>query len=312
MESNSARILAKNIYINNDTRATGNNNNDLIIGPSGAGKTRGYVIPNILQANGSLVVTDTKGRNEALEKYLEKNKKQLKLTAYGVVGIGLMVSPQLYTNIFRQIGEILDKIIAYLKKNNFPGADHCPYCGTPLDGGCVDMLESDIPFRAHEACFNRAYAAAKQREADEEAMPANRLAGMGGAFCGALVGAALFVVLFFWWNFAALGAAVSVFLGGWLYGKFGGKNTLFKVIGVALLTLAVMLLTFFGCLWAQAAIEGQGLSYISEGLSRGGEYLQNFLLNFIFIFVFDLIGTSYAVFSFLRDRKKISANMRRL
>lgn len=174
------------------------------------------------------------------------------------------------------------------------------------------MLESDIPFRAHEACFNRAYAAAKQREADEEAMPANRLAGMGGAFCGALVGAALFVVLFFWWNFAALGAAVSVFLGGWLYGKFGGKNTLFKVIGVALLTLAVMLLTFFGCLWAQAAIEGQGLSYISEGLSRGGEYLQNFLLNFIFIFVFDLIGTSYAVFSFLRDRKKISANMRRL
>ena len=258
------------------------------------------------------VVTDTKGRNEALEKYLEKSKKQLKLTAYGVVGIGLMVSPQLYTNIFRQIGEILDKIIAYLKKNNFPGADHCPYCGTPLDGGCVDMLESDIPFRAHEACFNRAYAAAKQREADEEAMPANRLAGMGGAFCGALVGAALFVVLFFWWNFAALGAAVSVFLGGWLYGKFGGKNTLFKVIGVALLTLAVMLLTFFGCLWAQAAIEGQGLSYISEGLSQGGEYLQNFLLNFIFIFVFDLIGTSYAVFSFLRDRKKISANMRRL
>ncbi|MFM9587553.1 type IV secretory system conjugative DNA transfer family protein, partial [Streptomyces caniscabiei] len=37
------------------------NNNDLIIGPSGAGKTRGYVIPNILQCNGSMVVADTKG-----------------------------------------------------------------------------------------------------------------------------------------------------------------------------------------------------------------------------------------------------------
>ena len=258
------------------------------------------------------VVTDTKGRNEALEKYLEKNKKQLKLTAYGVVGIGLMVSPQLYTNIFRQIGEILDKIISYLKKNKFPGAEYCPYCGTALEGGGIEMLESDIPFCAHEQCFDRAYAAAKQREAEEEAMPSNKLAGMGGALCGALIGAALFVVLFFWWNFAALGAAVSVFLGGWLYTKFGGRNTLFKVIGVALLTLAVMLLTFFGCLWVQGVMEGDGLSYIAQQLSEDSKYLQKFLLNLIFIFVFDLIGTLYAVFSFLRDRKKVSANMRRL
>ena len=61
MKCHSQRILARDVYIDNDTWATGNNNNDLIIGPSGAGKTRGYVIPNILQAEGSLVVTDTKG-----------------------------------------------------------------------------------------------------------------------------------------------------------------------------------------------------------------------------------------------------------
>lgn len=78
MESNSARILAKNIYINNDTRATGNNNNDLIIGPSGAGKTRGYVIPNILQADGSLVVTDTKGNLcRQFQPYLESRGYQV-------------------------------------------------------------------------------------------------------------------------------------------------------------------------------------------------------------------------------------------
>ena len=258
------------------------------------------------------VVTDTKGRKEALEKYLEKHKKELKLTAYGVVGIGLMVCPQLYSGVFRQIGEILNKIIAYLKKNNFPAADCCPFCGAPRGEEGIDMLESDIPFRAHENCFNRALAAAKQREADEAAMPSNRLAGMGGALCGALVGAAVFVVLFFWWGFAAIGAAVGVLLGGWLYGKFGGKNTLFKVIGVALLTLAVMLLSLFGCLFAQALIEGDGISYIADKFSAGGEYVTDFVLNIVFIFVFDLIGTLYAVFSFLRDRKRISANMRRL
>ena len=41
------RILAQGQLISNSTRTTGINNNDLIIGPSGAGKTRGYVKPNI-------------------------------------------------------------------------------------------------------------------------------------------------------------------------------------------------------------------------------------------------------------------------
>ena len=54
------RILAEGQTASNDTWATGRNNNDLIIGPSGAGKTRGYVLPNILQCSESMVVADTK------------------------------------------------------------------------------------------------------------------------------------------------------------------------------------------------------------------------------------------------------------
>lgn len=42
------------------------NNNTLIIGGSGSGKTRGFVMPNILQAHSSFVITDPKG--EILEK----------------------------------------------------------------------------------------------------------------------------------------------------------------------------------------------------------------------------------------------------
>ena len=55
------RILAQGQLISNSTRTTGINNNDLIIGPSGAGKTRGYVKPNIMQCNESMVIADTKG-----------------------------------------------------------------------------------------------------------------------------------------------------------------------------------------------------------------------------------------------------------
>lgn len=55
-----SRVLAENRRISNSSRETGLNNNDLIIGPSGAGKTGGYVIPNMLESSESLIVADTK------------------------------------------------------------------------------------------------------------------------------------------------------------------------------------------------------------------------------------------------------------
>ena len=61
MRNTGHRILAYGAQIANDTWETGINNNDCIIGPSGAGKTRGYVIPNILQCNESMIIADTKG-----------------------------------------------------------------------------------------------------------------------------------------------------------------------------------------------------------------------------------------------------------
>lgn len=56
------RILAQGISVSNDTRATGLNNNDLIIGSAGSGKTGGYVIPNLQNIEGSMIVSDTKGQ----------------------------------------------------------------------------------------------------------------------------------------------------------------------------------------------------------------------------------------------------------
>ena len=61
MNTNSVRILAQDQFRNNNTRETGLNNNDLVIGPSGAGKTRSYVKPNLMQCNESVIVADTKG-----------------------------------------------------------------------------------------------------------------------------------------------------------------------------------------------------------------------------------------------------------
>ncbi len=54
-------ILGKNNYYSLNSHATKLNNNVLIVGASGAGKTRSVVIPNLLMATGSYIVTDPKG-----------------------------------------------------------------------------------------------------------------------------------------------------------------------------------------------------------------------------------------------------------
>lgn len=61
MREETFRILASDVKISNDTWKTGINNNDLIIGTSGCGKTRGYVMPNILCSDESMIIADTKG-----------------------------------------------------------------------------------------------------------------------------------------------------------------------------------------------------------------------------------------------------------
>lgn len=74
----SYRILCKGCKVNNDTWETGLNNNDCIIGPSGAGKTRGYVLPNLLQCNESVIVTTSKDRlREKTERVLQRNGYQV-------------------------------------------------------------------------------------------------------------------------------------------------------------------------------------------------------------------------------------------
>ena len=70
---NTKRILAQNTFASNDTWTTGLNNNDLLVGPAGAGKTRGYVIPNLLHTGENLIVADTKGNLRRLYgTYLEE------------------------------------------------------------------------------------------------------------------------------------------------------------------------------------------------------------------------------------------------
>lgn len=81
MNKNYYRPLAKGYNAPNDDIDSGYNNNDLIVGGSGTGKTGGYVIPNLLNPYGNMIVSDTKGR------LYKETKKVLENAGYQVLKI---------------------------------------------------------------------------------------------------------------------------------------------------------------------------------------------------------------------------------
>lgn len=60
-EGKNNMIMSQNVYLSMDGRKTMRNNNILVIGGAGSGKSRFIVKPNVLQANASFVVTDPSG-----------------------------------------------------------------------------------------------------------------------------------------------------------------------------------------------------------------------------------------------------------
>lgn len=73
-------ILGEDQYFSMDCYETKLNNNVLVVGASGSGKTRHIVTPNILQATGSYVIADPKGNlYKKYKTYLEDRGYEVKI-----------------------------------------------------------------------------------------------------------------------------------------------------------------------------------------------------------------------------------------
>lgn len=113
------RILSKNVRMSTDTSVTGINNNMLVIGGSGAGKTFFMVKPNLMQMmpKGSFICTDPKGE------LLRATGRMLKKNGYNVKVLNLidMAKSDCY-NPFRYIRTENDviKLVTNIISNTTP------------------------------------------------------------------------------------------------------------------------------------------------------------------------------------------------
>ncbi len=256
------------------------------------------------------VVTKANGKEEQLKKWLIRKKKELCIADSGVVGIGLMVCPKSSTDTWRRVAHILDTITAHLAKNGFAGADRCPYCGEELGKNCVVMSDSDIPFRAHEPCFEQAYLQIQAKRAEEAARKDKKPLATLGALLGGVLAAAIFAACWFWFSFGAPGALIGPFVGAWLYKKFGGKETVYKVLACGALTLVCTGAGYLVCLYVSAMADLGGyasaFAKIAADLATSGG-ATNLILNVVFSAVFALAAAGWQLRGYFKNKKSVGS-----
>lgn len=114
-------ILSQNVALSMDGRETRKNCNTLILGGSGAGKTRFYLKPNLMQLNCSYVITDPSGEIlQTMGKFLEDAGYEIK-----VINLTNMDQSHCYNpfNYVREDADIL-VMIDVLTKNLTPPDSH--------------------------------------------------------------------------------------------------------------------------------------------------------------------------------------------
>ena len=120
IEKNSM-ILAENQYYSLDTKKTQLNNNVLVVGTSGAGKTRSIVTPNLLQACGSYIVSDPKGNLfKKYGKFLKEKGYVVKCLDFVHPERSIGYNPLSYINSTQDIIKMASMLIYQRKQASYP------------------------------------------------------------------------------------------------------------------------------------------------------------------------------------------------
>lgn len=113
-------LFTKSEKMSLDTRKTFRNNNVLVVGGSGSGKTRFFVKPNLMQLHSSYVITDPKGS------LLKECGKMLENAGYQIKVLNLidMQSSDKYNffNYIRDEKDILKLVTNLITNTNAPGS----------------------------------------------------------------------------------------------------------------------------------------------------------------------------------------------
>ncbi len=160
-------------------------------------------------------------------------------------------------------------------------------------------------------CVNNINAVITAENTEFTQTPNHYLRGFAGALIGGLAGGLVAAALYAVGFISSISAFISIILGAFLYGKFGGKQNKMMVVIVSVTTLLFMILSVFVIYLVATAIAVKDVG-VPMGTLEAFVYLMRndpdvaraFWLDVILSVVFTALGIGYQIFILLKKVKR--------
>lgn len=174
------------------------------------------------------------------------NQRKISLVQAGAFDFGVMVKiGSMTAKAFeKKCAQALPAILSILEVLGAPKADVCPQSGEPLDetnSRLTTLPDAKAQIRLSNMAIATVNSAIDKSNEDFKNAPNNYLKGFAGIAIGAVVGVIVAFVCSLLGYVTSFAPLVSIFLGVFLYKKFGGKQNFVMLIMSFVVTIVAIL-----------------------------------------------------------------------
>lgn len=241
---------------------------------------------------------------------LKSYKIKLLVVQKAEFGFAIMIGCVTTKSFERNFKSTMDKIIGLLKEFEAPKADTCPITGQKLD----EYNTITIPIQKTPMFIRTANNAIEEinnniDKVNEEYnnAPNNYFKGFLGILIGGFAGMAVAIIFLNFGRLSAISSFVSIFLGIYLYKKFGGKPNyvmiLMSFITTIVMILGTILLTYMSA--ANNYTESyKGIEALKYCINNDEEFKKSFRTDMILSTAFILMPEITTIFALIRSIKR--------
>lgn len=245
---------------------------------------------------------------------MNTHKYSLVQSSYFEFGVCVVLGAMTSKGFIKKCQEVLPTILLILKELEAPTHEICPQSGEVLDlesSKLIPVLDSKVKVRVTNQAVETLNSIIEKGNEEYEAAPNNYLKGFLGILIGALAGVGLTVLFSYLGYITAFSSLVSIFLGTFLYAKFGGKQNVVMII-MSFVTTALAILLAVVLMYTYVASKAlydidptyQGFKALEWALTNSEEFARLFILDIILNVVFMFVGAGISLFRLLKMIKR--------
>ncbi len=229
-------------------------------------------------------------------------------------GVAILIGAMTAKSFEKKFASVLSKILEALELVEAPKSEICPQSGILIDELNCEFFVlqgTEVKIRITKEAVATLKSIVNQINQDFENAPNNYLKGFGGIAIGAFAGAIAMIFFAQLGFITSLAPLISIFLGVYLYKRFGGKPNVNMIIMSLIATVLVIMGTFvvmYASFASRDAIDSglglTGFKALSYYINNDAEFKRMFISDLVLNIIFIVIAEIFSIFSLVKMVKR--------